>query len=107
MPTYTGTKPGATSASTAGPPASILKAASQSKRKSPVFGDKITTSATPAATVGTPTDCGNKAARPQGTSPMARDTDDDLDIQPLDLGIEGDGETSANDEDQNSVSREI
>jgi hypothetical protein len=38
---------------------------------------------------------------------MARDTDDDLDIQPLDLGIEGDGETSANDEDQNSVSREI
>ncbi len=40
---------------------------------------------------------------------MARDTepDDDLDIQPLDLGIDGNGKTSANEDDQNSVTREI
>jgi hypothetical protein len=68
-----------------------------------------TTTATTAAIVGTPTDRGNKAAHPQGTSPMARDaeTDDNLDIQPLDLGIDGDGKTSANKDDQNSVTREI
>ncbi len=109
MPTYTGTKPGATPGSTAGQPASILKGPSHSKRKSPVIGDMATTTAVPATIVGTPTDRGNKAARPQGTSPMARDSeqDDDLDIQPLDLGIDGDGETSATEDDQNSVAREI
>jgi hypothetical protein len=75
MPTYKGTKPG----STAVQPVSILKGSSQSKRKLPVVGDM----ATAAATVETPTNHGNKAARPQRTSLMARDTkkDDDLDIQ--------------------------
>jgi hypothetical protein len=74
-----------------------------------VVRDTATTTAATAAIVGTPTNRGNKAARPQGTSPMARDTepDDDLDIQSLELEIDGDGGTSANEDDQNSIARAI
>ena len=65
--------------------------------------------ATAAATLGTPTDHGNKADRPQGTSPTARDTekDDDLDIQSLELEIDSDGGASAKEDDQESIARVI
>ena len=74
-----------------------------------MVGDTATTTAATTAIVGTPTDRGNKAARPQGTSPMARDTelDDDLDVQSLELEIDGDGGTSAEEDDQNSIARAI
>ncbi len=65
--------------------------------------------ATAAATVETPTNRGNKAACPQGTSPMACDTekDDDLDIQSLGMEIDGDRDASAEEDHQDSVARAI
>ena len=65
--------------------------------------------ATAAATVGTPTNRGNKAACPQGTSPMARDTekDGDLDIQSLELEIDGNGGASVEEDNQDSIARVI
>jgi hypothetical protein len=109
MPTYTGTKPGAKPGSMAGQPVSILKRPSQSKRKSPAVGDTATTPATTTAIVGTPIDRGNKAARPQGTSPMTCNTesDNDLDIQPLELEIDGDRGAPAKEDDQDSIARAI
>ena len=92
MPTYVGGNKNSKEA----PPASILKQGStQSKRKSPVVGD----AAMVEATVGTPTDRGNKAARPQGTSPMTRDAekDDELDVLSLEV-MEIDGEEVASSE---------
>ena len=65
-------------------PVSILKQGStQSKRKLPVVGDTTTVE----VTVETPTDRGNKAACPQGTSPMTRDAekDDELDVPSLEV----------------------
>jgi hypothetical protein len=74
-----------------------------------VVGDTATTTATTAATVGTPTNCGNKAAHPQETSPMARDTekDDDLDIQSLELEIDGNKDAPAEEDNQDSIARAI
>ena len=70
MPTYLG----GTKNNKEVQPVSILKqGASQSKRKSPVVGDAATVD----AMAGTPTDRGNKATRPQGTSPMTRDAEND------------------------------
>jgi hypothetical protein len=65
--------------------------------------------ATAAATVETPTNRGNKAACPQETSPMARDTekDDNLDIQSLGMEIDGNGDASAEEDDQDSIVRAI
>ena len=80
MPTYLGENKNNKEAQ----PVSILKQGSSlSKRKSPVFGD----AAMVKATVGTPTDRGNKAACPQGTSPMTRDAekDDELDVPSLEV----------------------
>jgi len=73
MPTYVGKK----SSDKETPPVSILKGLTQNKRKSPVVGD----AATVEATTGTLTDRGNKAARPQGTSPMTRDTEKDRPVR--------------------------
>jgi hypothetical protein len=102
MPTYVGKK----SSDKETPPVSILKGSTQSKRKLPVVGD----AATVEATAGTPTDRGNKAARPQGTSLMTQDTekDNELDVQSLE-GMEIDGEEDASFEkdDQDSIARAI
>jgi hypothetical protein len=67
------------------------------------------TPATTTAIVGTPINRGNKAACPQGTSLMARDTelDDDLDIQPLELEIDGNGGAPAEEDNQDSIARAI
>ncbi len=96
------------SGSTGGKPASILKGGNQSKKgKSPVPGE----TAADTVVAGTPTTRGpSKAARPQGTSPsMARDTaqDDDLDILPLDIGLEDDEAALGTEDDQDSVARAI
>ncbi len=74
-----------------------------------MVGDTATTPATTAAIVGTSTNRGNKAARPQGTSPMARNTekDNDLDIQSPELEIDGDRGASAEEDDQDSIARAI
>ena len=80
MPTYQGGNKDNKEAQ----PVSILKQGStQSKRKSPVVGDATTVE----ATTGTPTDRGNKAARPQATSPMTRNAekDNELDLQSLEV----------------------
>jgi hypothetical protein len=70
MPTYRGGNKDNKEAQ----PVSILKQGStQSKRKLPVVGDATTVE----AMAGTPTDRGNKAARPQGTSPMTRNAEKD------------------------------
>ncbi len=71
--------------------------------------DTATTMATIAATVGTPTNHGNKAACPQGTSPMARDTEknDDLDIQSLELEIDGNGDAPTEENYQDNIARAI
>ena len=76
MPTYLGGNKNTKEAQ----PASILKSGSSlSKRKSPLTRE----AAMVEATAGTPTDRGNKAARPQGTSPMTRvvGKDDEVDVQ--------------------------
>ena len=91
---------------TGGKPASIPKGGNQSKEKLPVH--KETAADTEVA--GTPTTQGpSKATRPQGTSPMARDTaqDDDLDILPLDIGLEDDEAALGTEDNQNSVARAI
>ncbi len=74
-----------------------------------MVGDTATTMATTAAIARTPTDRGNKAACPQGTSPMACDTekDNDLDIQSLELEIDGNGGASAKEDNQDSIARAI
>ncbi len=74
-----------------------------------MVGDTATTTAVTAAIMGTPPDRGKKAARPQGTSLMACDTelDNDLDIQSLELEIDGNGGTSAEEDNQNSIARAI
>jgi hypothetical protein len=103
MPTYLGGSKNNREAQ----PVSILKqGASQSKRKSPVVGDAATVD----ATAGTPTDRGNKAARPQGTSPMTRDVekDDELDVLSLEvMEIDGEEVASARKDDQDSIERAI
>jgi hypothetical protein len=89
MPTYLG----GTKNNKEAQPVSILKqGASQSKRK------------------GTPTDCGNKAARLQGTSPMTRDAekDNELDVLPLEvMEIDGKKVASSKNDDQDSIARAI
>ena len=88
MPTYVGNK----SSDKVVPPVSILKGSSLSKRKLPVVGD----AATVEAMAGTPTDCGNKAACPQGTSPMTRDAEKDNELEVESLGMmEIDGKEDA------------
>jgi hypothetical protein len=102
MPTYVGK----TSSNKEAPPVSILKGLNQSKRKSPLSGE----AATAEVTMGTPTDRGNKAARPQGTSPMARDEekDDDLEIESLGvIEIDGKEDTSIKEDDQGSIAMAI
>jgi len=88
-------------------PASILKQGSSlSKRKSLVVGELAMVE----ATVGTPTDHGNKAAHPQGTSPMARDVekDDELDVLSLEvMEIDGEEVASYEKDDQDSIARAI
>ncbi len=91
---------------TGGKPASILKGGTQSKRKLPVVGE----TAADTVVVGTPTNQGpSKAARPQGTSPMARDTalDNELDILPLDIGLDNNEAALGTKDDQDSVARAI
>ena len=102
MPTYVGNK----SSDKEAPPVSILKGSNQSKRKSPVAGD----AATAEVTMGTPTDRGKKVARPQGTSPMARDAekDDDLEIESLGvIEIDGEEDASSEEHDQDSIAKAI
>ena len=84
----------------------ILKGGNQSKQKSLVPGE----TAADTIVVGTPTTQGPpKAARPQGTSPMAQDTaqDDELDILPLDLGLEDNEDAPGTEDEQDSVARAI
>ena len=60
------------------------------------------------ATAGTPTDRGNKAARPQGTSPMTRDVgkNDELDVQSLEvMEIDGEEVASSENDDHDSIAR--
>jgi hypothetical protein len=88
------------------PLVSILKVVTQSKRKSPVVGD----AATVEATAGTPTNRGNKAARPQGTSPMTRDAkkDNELKVESLEvMEIDGEEDASSEKDDQDSIARAI
>ncbi len=62
------------------------------------------------ATAGTPTDRGNKAARPQGTSPMARDGEKDNELKVESLGvmeIDGKEDASSEKDDQDSIARAI
>ena len=91
MPTYVGNK----SSDKEAPPVSILKGSNQSKSKLPVVGD----AATVKATAGTPTDCGNKAVCPQGTSPMA----ESLGV----MEIDGEEDASSEKDDQDSIARTI
>jgi hypothetical protein len=94
------------SGSTEGKQASILKGGTQSKRKSPVLGE----TAADTVVAGTPKDRGpSKGTRPQGTSPMARETeqDDELEILPLDIGLEDDEDAPGTEDDQDSVARAI
>ena len=102
IPTYLGNS----SSTKEAPPVSILKGLNQSKRKSQLAGEAATTK----VMMGTPTDRGNKASRPQGTSPMARDAekDDDLEIESLGV-IEIDGEEGASmeEDDQDSIAMAI
>jgi hypothetical protein len=60
-------------------------------------------------TVETPTDRGNKAAHPQGTSPMARDAekDNELDVESLVIEIDDEEDASAEKDDQDSIARAI
>ena len=63
-----------------------------------------------AVVAGTPKDQGpSKAARPQGTSLMARYTAqvDELEILPLDIGLEDDEDAPGTKDDQDSVARAI
>ena len=102
MPTYVGNK----SSNKEMPPVSILKGSTQSKRKLPVVGDAGTVK----ATGGTPTDRGNKAARPQGTSPMTRDVekDNELEVESLEvMEIDSKEDTSSEKDDQDSIVRAI
>ena len=99
MPTYLGNS----SSTKEALPVSILKGSNQSKRKSPLAGEAATT-------MGTPTDRGNKASRPQGTSPMARDAekDDDLEIESLGvIEIDGEEDASMEEDDQDSIAMAI
>jgi len=88
-------------------PVSILKQGSSlSKRKSPVVGD----AAMVKATVGTPTDRGNKAACPQGTSPLTRDAEKDYELDVLSLEvmkIDGEEVASSKKDNQDSIARAI
>ena len=70
----------------------------------------VVDTATVKATAGTPTDRGNKAARPQGTSPMTRDAekDDELDVLSLEvMDIDGEEVASSEKDDQDSIARAI
>ena len=102
MPTYVGNK----SSDKEALPVSILKGSDQSKRKSPVVGD----AATVKEMAGTPTDRGNKAARPQGTSPMTWDAekDDELEVESLGvMEIAGKEDASSEKDNQDSIARAI
>ncbi len=91
---------------TEGKPVSILEGGNQSKRKWPVPGEI----AADRAVAGTPKDQGpSKAARPQGASPMAQDTaqDGELEILPLDIGLNDNKDASGTEDDQDSVARAI
>jgi len=102
MPTFVGNK----SSDKEVLPVSIIKGSNQSKRESPVVGD----AATVEAMVGTSTDRGSKAARPQGTSPMARDAekDNELEVESLEvMEIDGEEDTSSKKDDQDSIARVI
>ena len=102
MPTYLGNS----SSTKEAPLVSILKGSNQSKRKSPLAGEAATTE----VMMGTPTDRGNKASRPQGTSPMARYTekDDDLEIESLGvIEIDGEEDASMEEDDQDSIAMAI
>jgi hypothetical protein len=71
-----------------------------------VVGDATTVE----ATAGTPTDRGNKAARPQGTSPMTRNVekDNELDVQSLEvMEIDGKEDAASEKDDQDSIARAI
>ena len=62
------------------------------------------------ATTGTPTDRGNKTARSQGTSPMARDAEKDNELEVESLGvmeIDGEENASSKKDDQDSIARAI
>jgi hypothetical protein len=88
-----------------GKPVSILKG-KQDKRKAPVPEEM----AAATAAVGTPKDRGiSKAARPQGTSPMAQDKaqEDDLDVRLLDLNLDDNKDASGTDDDQGSIAKAI
>ena len=66
--------------------------------------------ATVDATAGTPTDRGNKAARPQGTSPMTRNAekDNELDVQSLEvMEIDGDEDAASKKGNQDSIDQVI
>jgi len=66
--------------------------------------------ATVEATAGTPTDNGNKAAHPKGTSPMTRDVekDNELDVQSLEvMEIDGEEVASSEKDNQDSIARAI
>ena len=52
----------------------------------------------------TPTDRSNKAARPQGTSPMTRETDNELDVQSLEvMEIDGNEDAASKKDNQDSI----
>jgi hypothetical protein len=101
MSTYLGKKSGEKE----GPPVSILKGPTQIKRKLPVLGDV----ATAEVTAETPTGRGNKAACPQGTSPIARNAEknNELDIESLVIEIDNEEDASAEKDDQDSITRGI
>ena len=66
--------------------------------------------ATVKAMAGTPTDRGNKAARPQGTSPMTRDVEKDNELEVESLGvmeIDGEEDASSEKDDQDNIARAI
>ena len=95
MPTYVGGNKNNKEA----PQVSILKVVTQSKRKLLVVG-----------TAGPPTDRGNKAARPQGTSLMTRDAekDNELKVETLEMmEIDGEEDASSEKDDQDSIARAI
>jgi hypothetical protein len=103
MPTYKGNRKSSSNEEV--PPVSILKPSSLSKRKSSLTGEGDTAT----ATAESPIDQGSKVSRPQGTSPMARDSDkdDDLDVGSLTMDIDNTGDSLDGEDDQDSIARAI